>query len=127
MSTPATLVNVRQLAEQYGEAWNRHDIDAILSMHAHDMIFHLHAPGYAEVSGEAALREQFRLFFMLWPDLEFRTRRLTVADRLFTNEMTMAGTLASPMRFGDTILQPTGKPVTFDAVDVIPVELGRVK
>lgn len=125
--TTETAAEVERLAESYGQAWNDHNLDAIVSMHTNDMAFQLHLPGYSEVRGEAALRAHFALLFRLWPDLEFRTERLTTCQGLFTNEMTMSGTLAEPMPVAWGSIEPTGERVSFDAVDVIPVEEGRVK
>ena len=126
MST-ATAGAVEELAHRYDEAWNAHDVDGILALHAPDMTFRLHLPGFADISGESALREHFDQFFALWPDLEFRSHRLNAADGMFTNEMLMSGTLAAPMAVGDLTLSPNGKKATFESVDVILVEDGLVK
>ena len=126
MST-ATVSAVEELAHRYDEAWNSHDIDGILALHAPDMTFHLHLPGFEEISGDDALREHFNQFFALWPDLEFRSHRLNAADGMFTNEMEMSGTLAAPMTAGELTLTPNGRKATFESVDVIVVEDGRVK
>ena len=126
MST-ATVSAVEELAHRYDEAWNAHDLDRILALHAPDMTFHLHLPGFTEISGEDALREHFNEFFALWPDLEFRSHRLTADDGMFANEMMMSGTLAAPMTAGDLTLTPNGQKASFESVDVIVVEGGRVK
>lgn len=118
---------VEDLVHQYDDAWNAHDIDSILALHTPDMIFHLHLPGFQEVSGDQELREHFRQFFGLWPDLEFRSFRLNVADGLVTNEILMSGTLAGPMAVGDLTLVPNGQKATFESVDVLVVENGRIK
>lgn len=123
----ASRGKIGELAERYGEAWNAHDVDAILAMHAEDMVFQLHLPGYGEVTGDDNLRAHFRMFFEAWPDLEFRTMRLSVGETLFTNEMEMVGTLSAPLPIGAVVLEPNGERIGFDAVDVIPVENGRVK
>jgi steroid delta-isomerase-like uncharacterized protein len=122
----ATATDTRRLAQSYGDAWNAHDIDAILSMHAEGMVFHLHLPGYEEVTGEANLRAHFGLFFELWPDLAFRSERLSACEGLFVNEMTMIGTLTQPMPAGWGMIEPNGKQVCFDAVDVVPIRDGKV-
>jgi steroid delta-isomerase-like uncharacterized protein len=122
----ATATEATRLAEAYSAAWNAHDIDAILSMHTEEMVFHLHLPGYEEVTGEDELRRHFGLFFSLWPDLEFRSERLATCENLFANEMTMSGTLVSPMPVGRGTIQPNGERISFDAVDVIPIREGKV-
>ena len=36
---------LRELIDRYNEAWNRHDVDAIMAMHAPDMVFENHTAG----------------------------------------------------------------------------------
>ena len=40
----------------YGDAWNRHDIDAILALHAEDLVFENHTSGGKGV-GKDAIRQ----------------------------------------------------------------------
>jgi hypothetical protein len=113
--------DVRRVADAYCAAWQAHDVDGILAWHAADMVFHLHAPGFGEVTGREALREQFVALFSAWPDLEFRTVRLTIAGDSFTHEMTMRGTPAGVTLPGDERHESGPGPIEFDAVDVIAV------
>jgi predicted ester cyclase len=117
---------MRKVADAYGAAWRAHDVDGILAWHSADMVFHLHAPGFGEVTGLEALREQFVALFSAWPDLEFRTIRLTVATDSFTHEMKMSGTPAGAMPPGPDPHGPGAGRVEFDAVDVIAVANGAV-
>jgi hypothetical protein len=124
--TTATLHQTDALAQAYGQAWNDHDLDAIMDMHADGMCFHLHLDGFAEASTPQDVRDQFGLFFTAFPDIHFATRRLAVADDLFVHEFTISGTLATPFPLGTEIAEPgTGK-VSFDGVDVIPCRNGKV-
>ena len=123
----SSVPSVEELARSYDDAWNAHDVDAILALHADDMVFHVHLPGYEEITGTTALREHFEGFFALWPDLEFRPYRLTASSELFTNELTMAGTLAAPMTVGGVTLGPTAHAVEFEAADIVRVDNGRIK
>ena len=36
---------LEQAIERYNDAWNAHDVDAIMAMHAPDMVFHNHTAG----------------------------------------------------------------------------------
>ncbi len=41
--------------EAYNDAWNRHDVDAIVAMHTEDSVFRNHTSG-GEAVGRAAIR-----------------------------------------------------------------------
>jgi steroid delta-isomerase-like uncharacterized protein len=114
-----------QAIERYNEAWNGHDLDAIMSMHAPDMVFENHTAGEA-ASGEE-VRAHVASIFETWPDIEFSTRRLYVRPGLVVQEWTAAATQAKTMRRGDLSAEPTGERVEWDGVDVIPFEDGLVK
>ena len=71
---------------RYNDAWNAHDLDAIMAMHAPDMVFENHTAG-ERAEGEA-VREHIGKIFAAWPDLEFATRRLYVREDLVVQEWT---------------------------------------
>ena len=102
----------------YGEAWNRHDIEAILAMHTEDSVFENHTSGGKGV-GKAAIREILKGVFATFPDIRFDARRTYVSDGLVTQEWTATGTLAVPMTRGAKTVQP-GKKASWNGVDVIP-------
>jgi steroid delta-isomerase-like uncharacterized protein len=105
----------------YGEAWNRHDIDAILAMHTEDSVFENHTSGGKAV-GKAAIREILKGVFAAFPDIRFDARRTYVRDGLVTQEWTATGTLAIPYTSGSGTVQPTGKKISWNGVDVIPFD-----
>ena len=111
--------------DRYNRAWNDHDLDAIMSMHASDMVFHNHTAG-EQAQGEEA-REHIGSIFRTWPDIEFATRRLYVRDGLVVQEWTATATHESTMRRGDLVAEPTGRKISWDGLDVIPFEDGLVK
>jgi steroid delta-isomerase-like uncharacterized protein len=111
--------------ERYNDAWNRHDLDAIVSMHAEDMVFENHTAG-ERAEGEA-VREHVGAIFETWPDIAFSTRRLYVREGLVVQEWTASATHEREMRRGDVVAEPTGARVTWDGLDVIPFENGLVK
>ena len=110
---------------RYNDAWNAHDLDAIVSMHAPDMVFENHTAGERAEGDE--VREHVGAIFETWPDIEFTTRRAYVRDGLVVQEWTAAATHANEMRRGDLVAEPTGKKITWDGLDVIPFENGLVK
>jgi steroid delta-isomerase-like uncharacterized protein len=110
---------------RYNEAWNAHDLDAIMAMHAPDMVFENHTAGES-ASGEEA-RAHIGAIFETWPDIEFTTRRLYVREDLVVQEWTARATHAQTMRRGDLVAEPTGRRVEWNGLDVIPFEDGLVK
>ena len=110
---------------RYNDAWNAHDLDAIMSMHTPDMVFENHTAG-EQAEGEA-VRGHIGSIFETWPDIEFTTRRLYVRDGLVVQEWTATATHANTMRRGDITAEPTGKRVEWNGMDVIPFENGLVK
>jgi steroid delta-isomerase-like uncharacterized protein len=109
---------------RYNDAWNSHDLDAIMAMHAPDMVFENHTAGES-AQGEA-VREHVGSIFETWPDIHFESRRTYARDGLVVQEWTATATHANPMRRGDLEAEPTGKRVEWRGVDVIPFEDGLV-
>jgi steroid delta-isomerase-like uncharacterized protein len=110
---------------RYNDAWNAHDLDAIMSMHAADMVFENHTAG-ERAEGEA-VREHIGSIFETWPDIRFEGRRTYCRDGLVVQEWTATATHANEMRRGDLVAEATGKTISWDGVDVIPFENGLVK
>jgi steroid delta-isomerase-like uncharacterized protein len=110
---------------RYNQAWNDHDLDAIMSMHAPDRVFENHTAGES-AQGEAA-REHIGSIFETWPDIHFETRRLYVGDGVVTQEWTATATHRNTVRRGDLVAEPTGKEIEWRGVDVIPFEDGLIK
>jgi steroid delta-isomerase-like uncharacterized protein len=110
---------------RYNDAWNAHDLDAILAMHAPDMVFANHTAGEA-ASGEE-VRGHIGAIFETWPDIAFSTRRLYVREGLVVQEWTATATHAEEMRRGDLVAAPSGRRIEWNGLDVIPFERGLVK
>jgi ketosteroid isomerase-like protein len=98
--------------ERYNEAWNAHDVDAILSFHAPGMIFENHTAG-ERVEGDDVGPHIARIFENA-PDLAFRSRRVYARDGLVVSEWTATATR------GD------GSRVEWDGIDVFPIENGLI-
>jgi steroid delta-isomerase-like uncharacterized protein len=110
---------------RYNDAWNAHDLDAIMSMHAPDMVFENHTAG-ERAEGEA-VRDHIGSIFETWPDIRFEGRRTYCRDGLVVQEWTATATHTNEMRRGELIAEATGKTISWDGVDVIPFENGLVK
>ncbi len=109
----------------YNDAWNAHDVAQIGSMHAPDMVFENHTAG-ERAEGEEALRHIAGIFES-WPDIEFQTRRLYVREDLVVQEWTARATHVKPLRRGEIVAEPSGKPIEWKGMDVIPFENAKVK
>jgi len=109
----------------YNEAWNSHDLDAIMALHAPDMVFENHTAGEAAEGDD--VRGHIGSIFETWPDIHFETRRLYVRDGVVTQEWTATATHENEMRRGELVAEPTGKTIEWKGIDVIPFEDGLVK
>lgn len=110
--------------DRYNEAWNAHDLDAIVAMHAPGMVFENHTAG--EVATGDAVRDHIGNIFSGWPDLKFATRRLYVREDLVVQEWTASATHAKELRRGDIVAAPTGNRIEWVGMDVIPFENGLI-
>ena len=109
----------------YNEAWNGHDLDAIMALHAPDMVFENHTAGESAQGDD--VRGHIGSIFETWPDIHFETRRLYVRDGVVTQEWTATATHANEMKRGELVAEPTGKRIEWRGIDVIPFEDGLVK
>ena len=103
----------QELIERYNDAWNAHDVDAIASMHAPDIVFHNYSAN-ERAEGADAVREHIAQIFRNNPDIQFRGRRLYARDGLVVNEWTATSTR-------------DGKTLEWDGIDVFPIEDGKIK
>jgi len=103
---------LRELIDHYNDAWNRQDVDAIVAMHAPDMVFHNHTAG-ERVEGDA-VRGHIAGIFAGWPGLTFTGRTLYVRDGLVVQEWTATGTHAD-----------SGRSATWDGMDILPTRDGK--
>ena len=101
------------MIDRYNEAWNAHDLDAIVAMHAPDMIFENHTAG--ERAEGAAVEPHIAEIFANWPDLRFEGVRTYARDGVVTQEWMAFATHSS------------GTKLSWAGVDVIPTEGGLIK
>jgi steroid delta-isomerase-like uncharacterized protein len=118
-------MNLQPLIDRYNDAWNAHDLDTIMSLHAPDMVFENHTAG--ETAQGEDVRAHIARIFESWPDIHFTTRRLYVREDLVTQEWTATATHVTAMRRGDLTAEPTGKTIEWRGMDVIPFEDGLIK
>jgi ketosteroid isomerase-like protein len=95
MMTPESLLAA------FGDAFNRHDLDALMLMMTDDCVFD--ASAGAAVDGErhrgpAAVRAAFAAVFAQFPDAQWRDARHFVAGDRGVSEWTFTGTRADGTR-----------------------------
>lgn len=104
--------DLRELIERYNDAWNRQDVDAIVSMHAPDFVFHNWTSNERVEAADA--HAHIARIFRNTPSLRFTGRQLYVRDGLVVNEWT-----AQAERDGAT--------VEWDGVDIFPIVNGLIQ
>jgi steroid delta-isomerase-like uncharacterized protein len=124
-SVSATEQDLKKLIDRYNDAWNRQDLDAIVAMHAPDMVFENHTAGERAQGDE--VREHIARIFESWPDLNFATRRLYVREDLVVQEWTASATHTHELSRGELVVGPSGRRVEWNGMDVIPFEHGLIK
>jgi ketosteroid isomerase-like protein len=96
----STLVTAETLAA-FSDAWNRHDIDALMSFMTDDCVF-MTAGGPAacgsRVEGREAVRTAFARAWTDFPDAQWLNGRHFVAGDRGVSEWTFAGTKADGTR-----------------------------
>ena len=112
MADPDAAAELERTIERYNEAWNAHDLEAIVSLHAPGMVFENHTAGERAEGDD--VRAHIGAIFANWPDLSFSGRRLYARDGLVVSEWTAAATA------------PDGRRLTWDGVDVFPCEGGLI-
>jgi ketosteroid isomerase-like protein len=74
--------STRTVIEQFNEAFNRHDVDAIMRCMTEDCVFEntRPAPDGTRITGHAAVRGFWEDFFQRSPQAHFETEDLAVFD-----------------------------------------------
>jgi ketosteroid isomerase-like protein len=112
VSAPDDATELERTIERYNEAWNAHDVDAIVALHSPGMVFVNHTAGET-VDGDA-VHDHIARIFDNWPDLSFRGRRLYTRDGLVVSEWTATATASD------------GRRLEWDGVDIFPFRDGLI-
>ncbi len=105
--------DVERLIERYNRAWNEHDLDAMVAMHAPGMVFENRTLG-ERVDG-AQVRAHIGAIFERWPGLALRFHGRRVSGDVVVQEWTLTATHGA-----------SGTPVQWEGVDLITVVDGLV-
>ncbi|WP_332815490.1 nuclear transport factor 2 family protein [Ramlibacter sp.] len=100
MSNP-TVEATPELLQAFADAWNRHDIDALMSFMAPDGVFEASAGPDAcgtRCQGERAVRAGFAEVWATYPDAHWGNARHFVCGDRGVSEWTFTGTRADGTR-----------------------------
>lgn len=114
MTSPSDVIG---LLDRFAEAWNRHDLDALMSMMTDDCVFE--ASAGPEVNGQRsegreAVRAAYAAVFAAFPDARWRDPRHFIAGNRAVSEWTFTGT------------QRDGTQVTVNGCDLFTVRDGQI-
>ncbi|MDR6539037.1 nuclear transport factor 2 family protein [Variovorax soli] len=110
---PVTIATL----EAFSEAWNRHDIEALMGFMHEDCVFQTAAGPDAcgtRHSGAAAVRKAFAAAWETVPDAQWRNGRHFVAGDFGTSQWTFTGTAAD------------GSRIETDGIDVFSFKDGKI-
>ena len=116
---------LQEFIDRYNDAWNAHDVDAIVAMHSEDSVFENHVTGDVNV-GREQIGNAIRGIFSVFPDLSFEGRRQYIRDDLVVQEWTARGTHEGTMTRAGIEVPPSGRKVEYKGMDIIPIEDGLV-
>ena len=91
---------LKRLIDDYNDAVDRPDVEAIVAMHAPGMVFENHTAG-ERAEGEQVGPHIARIFES-WPDLHFQARRMYIRDDLVVQEWTASATHSTELRRGSS-------------------------
>jgi uncharacterized protein len=103
---------LEDVIDAYNEAWNRHDLEGVVALHAPDMVFENWNAG--ERAEGNAVRAHIGEIFANWPDLRFTGRSLYVGDDFVVQEWTAYAT------------HPNGTELSWEGVDIFPFKKGKI-
>ena len=118
-------LRLETVIDRYSDAWNRHDLDAILELHTDDSVFENHTSGGLAV-GKLQIRALIDGVFAIFPDLRFSTRRAYFGENVAVIEWTATATHANPVARGTETFPPTGRTLAWDGMDILPIRDGLI-
>ena len=94
-STTRADAELVKLLDQFARAWNRHDLDALMSMMTDDCVFEASAGPQVDgqrSEGKESVRGAYAAVFETFPDAHWSNARHFVAGNRGVSEWTFSGT-----------------------------------
>jgi steroid delta-isomerase-like uncharacterized protein len=116
LDTPADADSIELLA-RFADAWNRHDLDALMAMMTDDCVFEASAGpqvGGQRSEGSEAVRAAYASVFAAFPDAHWADPRHLVSGNRGVSEWTFTGT------------RRDGKRVEVTGCDLFTLREGRI-
>ena len=107
---PTSEAKSLALLERFADAWNRHDLDALMSMMADDCVFE--ASAGPEIAGQRS--EGKAAVFEAFPDAQWANARHFIAGNRAVSEWTFTGTHSD------------GRRVEVNGCDLLTLREGKV-
>ena len=106
-----------ELLDRFADAWNRHDLDALMSMMTDDCVFQSSAGPHVDgqrSEGREAVRAAYAAVFEAFPDAHWGNPRHFISGDRGVSEWTFTGT------------QRDGKRVEVTGCDLFTLRAGRI-
>ena len=116
-NTPRTDADLLELLDRFADAWNRHDLDALMAMMTDDCVFEASAGPQVDgqrSEGGRAVRAAFAAVFEAFPDAHWANPRHFVAGNRGVSEWTFTG------------MQEDGRRVEVNGCDLFTFNDGRI-
>ncbi|WP_047048755.1 nuclear transport factor 2 family protein [Vibrio mexicanus] len=116
--TPTSYKNDIELLEAFSAAWNRHDIDALMTFMTDDCVFHTASGDSAlgnTFEGYEAVREGFQIVWKTYPDVAWLDANHFVAGDRAVTESTFCAT------------KPDGSKIEVRMIDMFTLSNGKIK
>ena len=94
-SDPRADADLFSLLDRFADAWNRHDLDALMSMMTDDCVFEASAGPQVDglrSEGKPAVRAAYAAVFEAFPDAHWASARHFIAGTRGVSEWTFTGT-----------------------------------
>src|ERR1700757_2572336 len=111
------MVTIEDLETFFGDGWNRHDLDVLMTFMAEDCVFESSAGPDAcatRYAGRERVREAFAGVFHRFPDARFADTRHFVAGDRGVSEWIFTGTT------------PAGKKIEVNGCDLFTFRHGKI-
>ena len=116
-NTPGSDADSFTLLVRLAEAWNRHDLDALMSMMSDDCVFEASAGPDVDgqrSEGKQAVREAYAAVFEAFPDAHWAQGRHFITGNRAVSEWTFSGT------------QHDGKRLVVTGCDLFTISDGKI-